>query len=186
MEKLLLRKNAIARRQALEPEVTRKRSLAIVNLIKNFMTQRKFDQVFLYSPLIGEVDLMPLLSTGLSRFAFPKVNGSEMDFFTVQAAGELFKQSFGIMEPSGMGGLAVPTPKTLILVPSLLLDRQGNRVGLGKGYYDRYLNKIKTPLTLGVALDEFVVDSLPLEPWDAPLGGYVTERNLEILNQIHK
>lgn len=186
MDKLLLRKNAIARRKSLDSEVIRKMSLEIVNLVKDFIAQRKFDQVFLYSPMVGEVDLTNLLSTGLSRFAFPKVNGNDMDFFGVKATSELFKQSYGLMEPRGLGGLAIPSAKTLILVPSLLLDRQGNRVGLGKGYYDRYLNKVKTPLTLGVAFDEFVVESLPLEPWDIPLGGYVTERKLEILNQIHK
>jgi 5-formyltetrahydrofolate cyclo-ligase len=186
MEKFTLRKNAIARRKSLDLDLTKKMSQEIVQTLRKFIEQRQFEQVFLYSPMTGEVDLMDLLSTDLARFAFPKVNGSEMDFFVVKSSKELFKQSYGLMEPRGISGLAIPSARTLILVPALLLDRQGNRVGLGKGYYDRYLHKVKTPLTLGVAFDEFVVDSLPLEPWDVPLGGYVTERKFDILNEIHK
>jgi 5-formyltetrahydrofolate cyclo-ligase len=187
LSKKELRQNAVLRRRQMSSEEIGVKSEQVMELLLHFLKQRKFDTIFLFSPFKGEVNLMGLLSSNLKlRMAFPKVNGSDLDFYFIQSVSELSRQAFGILEPSGSGDLAVPSVKSLILVPSLLLDRHGNRLGLGKGFYDRYLNRVKTSLTLGVVFHEFLIDELPIEPWDVPLDGYITEKKIEILSEIHK
>jgi 5-formyltetrahydrofolate cyclo-ligase len=182
-----LRQNAIQRRRQMSLDEIQEKSSQVIALLVDFLKSRNFDSIFLYYPFKGEVNLMGLLDSKLKlRTAFPKVNGSDLDFYLIQSQNQLSKQAFGIMEPSEFRDLAVPSVKSLILVPSLLLDRKGNRLGLGKGFYDRYLSRVKTSLTLGVAFHEFLKDDLPVEPWDVPLDGFMTEEKIEILSEIHK
>lgn len=57
-----------------------------------------------------------------------------------------------------------------ILVPGLGFDKNKNRIGYGKGYYDQFLAKVKDVPTIGVGFKEqLCVDPLPTDPWDVPL-----------------
>jgi 5-formyltetrahydrofolate cyclo-ligase len=63
----------------------------------------------------------------------------------------------------------------LILVPGLVFDRYGYRVGYGKGYYDRLIETHPNVITIGVCLDEFFIERLPSEPWDARVNFVATQ-----------
>lgn len=74
----------------------------------------------------------------------------------------------------------------LVIVPLIGFDAQGNRLGMGGGYYDRtfsfLLNKTKkTPYLLGLAYAMQEVAQLPNDPWDVPLTGMLTEKRLTAL-----
>ena len=62
----------------------------------------------------------------------------------------------------------------LIIVPAVAYDRQGNRIGRGKGYYDRLLSRTKA-LRIGVAYDFQLVDEIEAEPHDIPVDIVITE-----------
>ena len=62
----------------------------------------------------------------------------------------------------------------LILVPALAVDRSGNRLGKGKGFYDRFLAECNHPKLIAVVFDDEVFDSIPTEPFDKPVDGVVT------------
>jgi 5-formyltetrahydrofolate cyclo-ligase len=67
---------------------------------------------------------------------------------------------------------------TLIIVPLVAFDRKNYRLGMGGGYYDRFIAHLHTsgqyPFLLGVAFDEQFCDHLPLDPWDQPLNAVST------------
>ena len=67
---------------------------------------------------------------------------------------------------------------THILVPGLLFDKGGYRIGLGGGYYDRTLSQQPAPISIGVAFSFQCVDALPRAPWERPLDAIVSEEGL--------
>ncbi|MEQ9591870.1 MAG: 5-formyltetrahydrofolate cyclo-ligase [Cyclobacteriaceae bacterium] len=78
------------------------------------------------------------------RFAIPKVNNQldELEHFFFDGPSQLEENSWGIPEPTG-GTVISPKNIDLVLVPLLAFDAEGNRVGYGKGYYDKFLAKCR-------------------------------------------
>lgn len=63
----------------------------------------------------------------------------------------------------------------LVLVPAVAFDRNGNRLGRGKGYYDRFLKKIsKHALTIGLCFDFQIVESIPTLAHDIPVQMFIS------------
>ena len=92
---------------------------------------------------------------------------------------------FGIPEPDHPAKAATqPWAIQLLLMPLVAFDGTGNRLGMGKGYYDRTLNFLhhrrcwRKPVLMGIAYECQRVDAIPVQPWDIPLDGVVTEAGL--------
>ena len=70
----------------------------------------------------------------------------------------------------------------VVLVPSVALDTAGNRMGMGAGFYDRALERVRAsaapPLLVGIAHDTALVDALEPAPWDVPVDVVVTDRRV--------
>lgn len=86
---------------------------------------------------------------------------------------------------TGKLGLAVPDPNhlklanaadiDLVLVPGVAFDKQGNRLGMGAGYYDRFLPKVERAVLAGVCFSMNVLDYIPTEQYDLPMHYLITE-----------
>jgi 5-formyltetrahydrofolate cyclo-ligase len=88
--------------------------------------------------------------------------------------GELAPGRRGLLEPSGPRlGVDAIAGCDLVLVPALLVDRAGHRLGKGGGSYDRALARA-TGLTVALLHDGELVDEVPHEPHDVPVGAVVT------------
>lgn len=101
------------------------------------------------------------------RLITPRVLGDALEF----AEGPSAKGSFGILEPTGKRALILEAD--LILVPALAIDRRGNRLGKGKGFYDRALVGVKAP-KYGVIFDSEFLDQIPTQDHDLPLDGSIS------------
>lgn len=113
-------------------------------------------------------------------------NGSkpQLKFIQYRQNSRLKNNRFGIPEPQY--GMTLPAQRLdLVITPLLGFDHQGNRLGMGGGYYDRtfaFLKKsrsIKRPFLLGLAFNNQQVDALDAQPWDIPLDGILTESGLQ-------
>lgn len=80
---------------------------------------------------------------------------------------------YGILEPTG-APLEQLSLIDVAIVPAVALDRQGNRLGRGKGYYDRLLPQLSQATTVGVSYDFQLVDHVPTAELDIPLNYVVT------------
>jgi 5-formyltetrahydrofolate cyclo-ligase len=81
----------------------------------------------------------------------------------------LVTSRFGIREPEASAPEVSPDILDLVLVPALVLDERGFRLGYGGGYYDRFLPLLRKDCrTIGIA--PFIVPELPTDPWDIPVG----------------
>ncbi|MFP4443657.1 MAG: 5-formyltetrahydrofolate cyclo-ligase [Spirochaetia bacterium] len=90
---------------------------------------------------------------------------------------------YGIREPSHtlpvFGVNRWPDHNVLVVTPGLAFDRQGNRLGRGKGYYDRFLSSFKNPFdTVGVCFSEQLVSSVPMSGNDRTVNRIITEEGI--------
>jgi 5-formyltetrahydrofolate cyclo-ligase len=91
----------------------------------------------------------------------------------VRFTGETAPGIFGFHEP--VGELVSAADVDLMIVPALAIDQKGNRLGKGKGFYDRYLSTLKAPPALvAVVYDEELVEHIPAEAHDKPVDAVVT------------
>lgn len=102
----------------------------------------------------------------------PRVMGDDLEIVPYHGAQTLDDNNkFHIGEP--VGDAVDASCLELIIVPAVALDAQRNRLGRGKGFYDRLLSTTSCP-TIGVACDFQLVDEVPVEPHDHPLDCVVT------------
>lgn len=88
--------------------------------------------------------------------------------------GRLVQAVGALEEPVGPRlGVEALAECDLVLVPALLVDRQGNRLGKGGGSYDRALART-TALTVALLHDDELVDEVPADPWDVPVRAAAT------------
>ncbi|WP_420391589.1 5-formyltetrahydrofolate cyclo-ligase [Acuticoccus sp.] len=129
-----------------------------------------------YVPIRDEIDPGPLLKvcSVRARIALPRVGREGLEFLVMGEGDELVPGPFGLREPSG-GTRVAPQ---LLLVPLLAFTRRGDRLGYGKGHYDRYLAWHPGVRAVGLAYAAQEVDALPVEAHDAQLWAILTEQEL--------
>jgi 5-formyltetrahydrofolate cyclo-ligase len=180
--KKTLRKQAILWRNALPIDSL---SREICEVLDAWPVFQQAEQVLSYFPHRQEIDLRPLcLAHPEKAWFLPAVEPS-----TAAPPAMIFRQylpdkplalsQFGIREPDASALLWSGAASTLILVPGLLYDRQGYRLGYGKGYYDRFLSAQAGHLgAVGVVPNTLIHENIPREPWDVPLDLLVTEMGI--------
>lgn len=122
--------------------------------------------------------LRVLLSDGRHCVAVPRVVGKDMEFVAISSMQGLVPGEFGILEPKA--GKVVTAREGFLLMPGLAFDWQGNRVGYGAGFYDRYLeqNECRGLFKAGYAFDFQVVDAVRVEEHDRQVDAVVTEERI--------
>ena len=111
-------------------------------------------------------------------FYYPRVEGDDLTFRRA-TFDDLAPGRFGIPEPPPEApALSPEAARGVVVVPGLGFDRAGSRLGTGKGYYDRTLPRFPGLMRIGLAMDDFVVERLPTDPWDVPMHLVVTEHDL--------
>lgn len=109
------------------------------------------------------------------RVLLPVVDGAALDWAVYDGWDALVPGARGTLEPTGDRlGRAAAATADLVLVPALAVDRAGHRLGRGAGFYDRALVDVETGRTVAVVYDDEVVDDLPTEPHDRPVGSVLT------------
>lgn len=111
------------------------------------------------------------------KFAYPKVEGQDLRFFVPNQPSEMVVGGFGIKEPVPARSQEVSLSQcAVVLVPGVAFDRQGARLGYGKGFYDRALVSTKA-LKVGIGFAVQVSsESLPVASTDVRMDWIVTEK----------
>ena len=98
------------------------------------------------------------------RVVAPRIEGDEMDFYEISEG--VAQGAFGILEPLSATPVE-PSEIDVMVAPGVAFTRNGERLGRGKGFYDKYLSrKGFRAYTIGICYPCQVVDSLPTEPHD--------------------
>jgi 5-formyltetrahydrofolate cyclo-ligase len=133
------------------------------------------DNILLYHSLPDELSTLEFIDRWHTRkhFFLPRVNGVNLDILPYEKS-KLHLGAFNIEEPDG-ADLANIADIELIIVPAIAYDANGNRVGRGKGYYDRLLAETKAT-KIGVGYDFQIVDSIDAEAHDIAVDMVITDR----------
>lgn len=134
-------------------------------------------RILMYHALPDEVDTRMFLDKWApsKQFFLPRVNGVNLDILPYDRS-RLELGSFHIEEPTG-DDLVDPSTLELIIVPAVAYDRKGNRLGRGKGYYDRLLAETSA-CKIGVAYEFQMLEEIPAEPHDVPVDMVITDSDI--------
>lgn len=121
-----------------------------------------------------ETDLINRWLADEERLLLPRVEGSDLLLFRVTDIDEqLVTSRWGIAEPNLDRCISVEEVR-VVLVPGLAFDKQGHRLGYGRGYYDRLLPRLSTAVSIGIGFREQLSERLlPVTKGDVPLGELV-------------
>lgn len=113
-------------------------------------------------------------------YCLPVLHGDQLRFAPWRAGDPLVTNRFGIPEPDVEPASALdPRAMALVVTPLVGFDAQGQRLGMGGGWYDRSFAFRQTtaapPLLVGAAFASQQVDTLEVAPWDVPLDAICTE-----------
>lgn len=169
----------LARRQAIPQEVKREYENSIIDHIVSMPHYQRAEVITLYMPIRGEADLLHMWQSSGKVVLFPKVCGNGLAFHPAQCEKDFTQGCFGIPEPVCDDAFDM-NKIDLIIVPGVVFDRSGHRLGYGKGFFDRLIHENPDVMTLGVCFDEFFVDRLPVDPWDASVNLVVTQTGVFI------
>jgi 5-formyltetrahydrofolate cyclo-ligase len=181
--KLRLRKEMISRREALVGR--EERAAALLKRVKALHPFRDTTFLSSYVGVGAEVPTMPLIELALSRrlpVAVPWVGERDLQLTAIRSLEELEPAPFGLLEPPGAlkqsAERAVdPGTPDLYLIPGLAFDRQGGRLGYGRGYYDRLLRRAGPgPLRVSLAFEVQLIDQVPMTDLDERVDLIVTDQ----------
>ncbi|MDR0707650.1 MAG: 5-formyltetrahydrofolate cyclo-ligase [Treponema sp.] len=144
--------------------------------IGEFPCWKQHETVLLFLSMKYEIDTGPLLERALYEgkdvFA-PKIINDKLQFFQIfehDRTGRWEAGAFGIREPASRKALSPRHFPCLIITPGLAFDRNGNRLGRGKGYYDRFFAELDAQnlpyFSVGFCMPSQIVDRVPAKPWD--------------------
>ncbi len=189
-EKNRLREEYKIKRANIEPSKKRILDTKICERFLSLASFRFSDTLLMYYPLEGEVNVTPIAEAALAlgkKVAYPKCDSKNltMKFHFVESLSELKKGYYGINEPSENNPVYDIKDEnihsgTICLIPALVYDKCGYRIGYGKGYYDRYLAHFKGAKA-GIVYGDFIIDNLPRGRFDLAVDYILSERGLSII-----
>lgn len=177
-----LRQQALARRDALDPQWRIEASLDMAQVARDI----EIDPGMVVSgfwPMRSEVDVRPLmfaLREQGARLCLPAIlDRTTIVFRELVRGAPLVDMGFGT---AGPGEEAEVLDPALMLVPLAAFDARGHRIGYGAGYYDRAIDRLHgkglSPRLIGIAFDCQQVEEVPNQDHDVELGEILTESGL--------
>lgn len=185
-----LRSQIRTKRSNLTPSERRELSEACCHeSIAYFVSTEPLPQtICTYMPFGSEMDVTPVMQwcweQGI-RVVVPKVvqSTSQMKLYYINNYDDVELGAYGIREPKESNSeLTDLSLIDVILVPGVAFDRQGGRLGMGGGYYDRFMDKLllleNMPSCIALCFQSQVVDHVPSEPHDLRVDVILTEKGI--------
>ena len=185
MDKKTIRELIREKRINLTVEAREAASHKIFNLISNFEIFTKSAKIGFYLSYNGEIDLNLIIKLALKlnkNIYLPVLNNKNLKFYLYNSKTKLNKNIFGILEPvlENSDHEILGENLDLVFLPLVAGDKNGNRVGMGKGFYDQTFKNLTEPkpVLVGVGYDFQLFANLPRDDWDVKLDYLVVESQL--------
>ena len=190
MNTVQIRKSIRQQRRALSRREQNQHQQTVIKQIFRTGLLRKHKRIAVYLDSDGELATDQIIRRLLKMkkqvylpvlFPFAK---NKLLFFPYTKKTRLIKNRFDIEEPKFFRRRITTASLSLIFMPLVAFDEQGNRIGMGGGFYDRTLSRCKTqrqshlPVLIGLAHELQKVNNIDKRSWDIPLDGLITEKKV--------
>ncbi|MDX8381464.1 MAG: 5-formyltetrahydrofolate cyclo-ligase [Ghiorsea sp.] len=175
-----LRKSLSDKRKAISQHLRQHFSSTIQKYVLQYLQNKQPGNMLTYKALSSEVNTDMLISSPDYQVYVPRMlPENNMEWVSVNEKTNWQSSDFQVLEPE-MGELWQPSDnKSVLFCPLLGFDKQGYRLGMGKGYFDRWLEKFGQDVDvvgLGFSCQELA--RVPIEPHDVPLSTIITEQGI--------
>jgi 5-formyltetrahydrofolate cyclo-ligase len=174
-----LRARIRAELKKLSPTERAANSLQLCSLLEQQSVWQNAHSILFYAPMADEPDIWKLLVDSLAagkEVSLPRFLQEQNKYVACHIkdlSRDIAVGQFGIREPNEFCSTISLNRLDLILVPGVAFDRAGHRLGRGKGFYDQLL-EVLHGTTCGVAFDQQIVDTVPVESHDVHLSCILT------------
>ena len=185
-EKIKLRKKIKAIYKTLNRSEITEKSKKILDNLQQLEIWNKAATILAFLPLGDEPDTTCIIEEALThgkKVAVPRISKNEIAFHYITSLSEdsLAKHDYGMYEPLQEAECVeinnLDNSKILILTPGMAFDKQCNRLGRGKSFYDRYLSEYgKNCIKAGICFSFQITENLPVEKHDVQLDFLVTDK----------
>ncbi len=152
-------------------------STKIVDYLINSDIYKQSKNIMIYMPLRYEYNLIPITERSKDKLYYiPKCIDGNINICSYNKEIDLKPSNLGVLEPYQINKFQDPKIIDLICIPCICCDMKKNRIGFGKGYYDRFLPKLKKEcIKIIIASSLQVVDCLPIDVYDIQSDLILTE-----------
>lgn len=178
MDKKELRRQIRAAKALVTFDEKLERSQTVMKQVERLPQFAKADTILLYWSMDDEVQTHDFVNNWYTEkiVLLPCVDGDDLKLRQYTGAECLRAgEQFGIGEPVGPEFTELDRVQ-MIVVPGVAFDRQCNRMGRGRGFYDRLLKSTPNAFKVGVAFDFQLVDEVPVEAFDVKMDCVVAEK----------
>lgn len=189
MNKEELRRVLKRRRRELTAAQVAQSSTRVVQHILACDAYRKAQRIMGYLAFSRELNIDAVLQAALNEgkqvYVPQIISATEMRPVRLYKLEQLVLDQYGIRSVAPPVEPISPEELDLVLIPGLAFDRQGGRMGMGAGYYDRFLPHTRQAAWLGIAYDQLLQASLPQDAYDVPVPQLVTESGIINISWQH-
>ncbi|MCD4700106.1 MAG: 5-formyltetrahydrofolate cyclo-ligase [Phycisphaerae bacterium] len=179
-----LRRTIREKLSVMAPAVAHARSMAACKRLMDTPEFARSSVVMIYLPIPGEVDVSPVALRGWQEqkiICAPKLSWDHRHMLPIEIRSlqsGLVSTVNGLREPADGEQIEIGT-LDMVLVPALVFDRSGNRLGRGAGFYDRFLGAVEVVgISVGNAFGEQIADEVPVHDHDVPVNMLVTDEEI--------
>lgn len=180
-----MREKYSAVRNGMDAEKREEFDKKIFDRLTASITYRHSNEILLYASVGSEIDTWRIFDAAIKagkKVAFPLCfEDNTMKYYYVNSRDDLETGSFGILEPKK--GLEEYSPQSLSLcvVPGIVFDKEGYRIGYGKGFYDRFLSTFPG-VKVGLVYSNMIVPKVPRGRFDKHVDILISERGVNAVN----
>ena len=186
MTKKALRKQIFAVRDSLTAGEIQSKSRAVAEQLEKLQFYWGVRTIMFFLSFRSEIDTSQMIKDNLSRgnrVLVPKTLPADREMIPSELLSfkdDLAPGAYGILEPKPEALRPVdPRRIDLLIVPGVAFDLNGNRLGYGGGYYDRFFERLRPGVPLvALAFELQLVEQVPVEPWDRRMDWLVTEKRV--------
>jgi len=182
-EKRRLRNESLSRRDALTIEARGKKDESIRKRLSALSEYAEAGTILFYASFKSEVDTFELIRENILKnktVVLPRVDmrNFSLTLYEICALDDLAPGCFGIPEPRAAEDRIInPSDIDIMIIPGVAFDEHCNRLGYGKGFYDRLLSLKEAP-ALALAYDEQIMGRIPAELHDIRMDKIITDKRI--------
>lgn len=182
-----IRKQILTIRDSIAEDVRKEKSKKIASVVTEEEHFKKAGYILLYSDYKSEVETKEIFLEAKrqgKQVYYPKVKGETMTFYRVNQLEDLQAGYKGILEPREEHPYQKEMEeKSFLIMPGVAFDKDGNRIGYGKGYYDKFLQKHPFLYKAGICFTEQVVEHIESEAYDKKIDVLYTDAGTYRISQ---